>query len=494
MIDSPSTNGQVPGDSAFGRLLEHIEEFSSSAAGDHLLRRLARQMAAASGARWSLVSEGHNGRLKSVAFWSGEDYGEPVEFAVAGTPFEHIFSGGPAFHSSGVQQAFPLDGWLASLGAEGFAALPLFGSDGTPLGHLSVISDQALYDESLLPTLRLFGLRAAAELERWSVERKLRASEERYRRLVESSPDIIYRYSYRDHRMEYVNGAMERAFGYSASEFYQDRDLLMKMVAEPLGDEEAILDGRIFHSTNVRHWKRRDGTEIWTEQHNVPIYDESGALVAQEGVARDVTDRVLAERALAAQLEVMSALVQAIPDRLFRVNVEGELTPIVDDGGTGTSLEELIPRNALAEAHGIVAAAIEDGTVQSMQYRVGTQDVESVFELRVAPARDGGAIAIVRDITAATLLMDEAEHRALREELEEKIEVEVTARNPYALSFRELTVLHLLAGGKADKEIARQLGISPYTVNRHVSNILGKMGASSRTEAGVRAVRENLLA
>jgi DNA-binding NarL/FixJ family response regulator len=90
--------------------------------------------------------------------------------------------------------------------------------------------------------------------------------------------------------------------------------------------------------------------------------------------------------------------------------------------------------------------------------------------------------------------MDEAEHRALREELEEKIEVEVTARNPYALSFRELTVLHLLAGGKADKEIARQLGISPYTVNRHVSNILGKMGASSRTEAGVRAVRENLLA
>jgi two-component system NarL family response regulator len=65
--------------------------------------------------------------------------------------------------------------------------------------------------------------------------------------------------------------------------------------------------------------------------------------------------------------------------------------------------------------------------------------------------------------------------------------------NAYRLTFRELTILHLVAAGRSDKEIATVLGISPLTVSKHVANILHKMGAASRTEAGVRAVRQGLL-
>jgi DNA-binding NarL/FixJ family response regulator len=50
-----------------------------------------------------------------------------------------------------------------------------------------------------------------------------------------------------------------------------------------------------------------------------------------------------------------------------------------------------------------------------------------------------------------------------------------------------------VAEGKSDREIAAELGISGTTVQKHVSNILGKMQATSRTEAGVRAFREGLL-
>jgi DNA-binding NarL/FixJ family response regulator len=66
-------------------------------------------------------------------------------------------------------------------------------------------------------------------------------------------------------------------------------------------------------------------------------------------------------------------------------------------------------------------------------------------------------------------------------------------RNPYGLTRRELTVLNLVVAGESDKEVGLTLGISPLTVHKHMSNILGKMNASSRTEAGVRAVREGLL-
>jgi DNA-binding NarL/FixJ family response regulator len=50
-----------------------------------------------------------------------------------------------------------------------------------------------------------------------------------------------------------------------------------------------------------------------------------------------------------------------------------------------------------------------------------------------------------------------------------------------------------VAMGKADKEIAHELGVSRLTVHKHLANILTKMDAKSRTEASVRATREGLL-
>ncbi len=66
-------------------------------------------------------------------------------------------------------------------------------------------------------------------------------------------------------------------------------------------------------------------------------------------------------------------------------------------------------------------------------------------------------------------------------------------KNPYGLTFRGLVVLHPLAAGRSDKEIATELVISPLTVHKHVSNILGKMNAASRTEAATRALKEGLI-
>lgn len=64
--------------------------------------------------------------------------------------------------------------------------------------------------------------------------------------------------------------------------------------------------------------------------------------------------------------------------------------------------------------------------------------------------------------------------------------------NDYGLSSRELEVVRLVALGMADKGIAVRLRIRPKTVSKHLENILAKMGCSSRTEVGVRAIREGL--
>ncbi|MCC5857508.1 MAG: alpha/beta fold hydrolase [Ectothiorhodospiraceae bacterium] len=60
------------------------------------------------------------------------------------------------------------------------------------------------------------------------------------------------------------------------------------------------------------------------------------------------------------------------------------------------------------------------------------------------------------------------------------------------LTQREQEVLRLIAEGMTNKEIARTLGISPGTVERHVTNIYGKMAVRGRAEAAMRAVQLGL--
>jgi DNA-binding CsgD family transcriptional regulator len=59
-----------------------------------------------------------------------------------------------------------------------------------------------------------------------------------------------------------------------------------------------------------------------------------------------------------------------------------------------------------------------------------------------------------------------------------------------ALTEREREVLRLIAKGMSNRDIAADLFISPKTASVHVSNILGKLGAASRTEAAAIAYRE----
>jgi DNA-binding NarL/FixJ family response regulator len=61
------------------------------------------------------------------------------------------------------------------------------------------------------------------------------------------------------------------------------------------------------------------------------------------------------------------------------------------------------------------------------------------------------------------------------------------------LTARELEVLQHVMKGSSNKEIATALDLSEHTVNIHVKNILGKLGASGRTEAVALALKKGIL-
>ncbi len=62
------------------------------------------------------------------------------------------------------------------------------------------------------------------------------------------------------------------------------------------------------------------------------------------------------------------------------------------------------------------------------------------------------------------------------------------------LTIRETEVLGLVVKGKTNKEIARDLNISPGTVKVHVERLIGKLGVADRTRAAVVAVQHGLVA
>jgi DNA-binding NarL/FixJ family response regulator len=76
------------------------------------------------------------------------------------------------------------------------------------------------------------------------------------------------------------------------------------------------------------------------------------------------------------------------------------------------------------------------------------------------------------------------------EEMEEK----TTSKNSFdTLSQREIEVFQLLAEGKRIKEIAKQLFISPKTVESHKYNIMEKLQAASVIDLTKIAIRKNLI-
>jgi NarL family two-component system response regulator YdfI len=64
---------------------------------------------------------------------------------------------------------------------------------------------------------------------------------------------------------------------------------------------------------------------------------------------------------------------------------------------------------------------------------------------------------------------------------------------PEEITSRETEVLRMLAQGLANKDIAAGLGISEHTVKFHISSILEKLGASTRTEAVTLGIRRGLI-
>jgi NarL family two-component system response regulator YdfI len=202
-----------------------------------------------------------------------------------------------------------------------------------------------------------------------------------------------------------------------------------------------------------------------------------------------------------------SSISQSGLENLLRASTSLQVVRVLSDfGQLSESVEELQPDVVVAEITGqdrtlpdeilklseeapVAIVLLVDDANAERDLDALRNGVRAVLPRNMSP---GGIVAAVEAVGAGlavllpegldTLLRESsASHRAVSPPLVE------------ALTPREIEVLTMMVEGWGNKEISTRLGISEHTVKFHVASIMGKLNASSRTEAVTSGIRHGLI-
>ena len=151
------------------------------------------------------------------------------------------------------------------------------------------------------------------------------------------------------------------------------------------------------------------------------------------------------------------------------------LMPVMDGITATATIRRELPETEVLALTSVLEDASVVGAVRAGAIGYLLKDTEADALCRAIKAAAAGQVQLTPQ--AAARLM----------------QVVSAPESPQPLTERETDVLRLLAQGHANKDIAGRLHIAEKTVKVHVSNILGKLGVQSRTQATLYAIRIGLV-
>jgi PAS domain-containing protein len=167
----------------------------SGAGGDAVFGELAEFLARILGvdaAMISIFAGAERRRMRTLATWLDGRLLKSFEYDLEGTPCAGVVGREFRYVGSGGQGQFAADGMFRAKGVDSYAAYSLNAPGGEQLGLIAVMNRRPLPEQALVePMLKIFAVRAVAEIERASAEQALRASEAQYRAIFNASADAL---------------------------------------------------------------------------------------------------------------------------------------------------------------------------------------------------------------------------------------------------------------------------------------------------------------
>lgn len=150
--------------------------------------------------------------------------------------------------------------------------------------------------------LRMLPVIVQAALDHAAATRAAREAELRFKRMAENAPDMIFRWSYA-RGFEYVNPASTEVVGYTPEEHYADPGLVYRVIhPDDIPAYESVFsdwtDPEGTRRYVVIRWFHKDGHVVHVEMRMTPLFDDRGELIAIEGIARDISQHVIARERL----------------------------------------------------------------------------------------------------------------------------------------------------------------------------------------------------
>ena len=307
-------------------ILRTIVASTSAATGEEFFRALVTSLASTLGVRCAFVGEvmgSRPGHMHTLALWMDGGLGENFDYALAGTPCEHIVTGRRMLvFPRGIRQQFPDDRFLADAGLESYMGFPLFDEKGGVMGLVGVMHDAPMTEDSQAQSLlEVYASRVETELRRLRLVEALQENEEKYRLLFSRAMDAVVLIDADTYRLLDGNDVALGMYGYSRDEFLRLRvaDISAELTKSLAVIRQASETGGVY--IQLRWHKKKDGTVFPVEISCGPFTWKGRTVIC--GVVRDITERRRAEEALREGTMLLQAILDHSPAMVFLKDTEG---------------------------------------------------------------------------------------------------------------------------------------------------------------------------
>jgi PAS domain S-box-containing protein len=159
---------------------------------------------------------------------------------------------------------------------------------------------------------------------------------------------------------------------------------------------------------------RKDGSSFWSAASISLVQDSQGRPCGYVGIDRDITEQKEAVEALRRSEAQQRALLEAIPDVIYRIGKDGTYLDCTAPKGVelivppeellGKTVYEVLPPKLAQQIMGHLLSALETGEAQTFESQLSLNGQQRDYEARLVVIREDEVLAMVRDVTERKLL------------------------------------------------------------------------------------------